>query len=474
MKKVLLFLFIIIAAISVQATTVTATVTAYNKAELSGAVTDGMWVSFENSYKSKGQVRKGDVATLVISGWERCDISLVSVRVRSNKTSGAGNLTVSIAEEVLLSRSGEFSKWEGSIGYSTDYQTFTSTGEWSMNSGGTLVVTIEGTANSLHLDGIDIAYDLPMAEAHCVHFQWYGKEGEEYATICESSTDAGIVLPTLQSEGCFTVGDWQLIGWAQQAVSGVYATRPYCEPLKGRFYPKEETTLYPVYQQQNALQLIEHSYERESGEYAIVCPWGEDNYYMLQGDANGKGYITSATCMIEAGDEGERYLVTTSLQPACRYRLIFEGNKVSISNVESGISLGYSASALNTSDKQWEVAECQNGTLMLVSAWESEEIAQCLFFNMVKSDGTWQDVFALRSLSNFVNGERLMLFEVSDLPYTEKELAYCSNPFNPSALEEEKANETIKAVKVFDGKQIIILRGGERWDMMGRGLNVTY
>ena len=117
---------------------------------------DGQWpydmdAAFTNSSsQGKGNVGKGDVATLTVTGLGGLIVEKVDVYVNSNKTAGAGTFTVSVNEKTVATKSGTFKDWTGAYDSST-YHAIRVLNQACSNVE-TISITLTGTTNSLHIE----------------------------------------------------------------------------------------------------------------------------------------------------------------------------------------------------------------------------------------------------------------------------------------------------------------------------------
>ena len=165
--------------------------TVESKSNVSG---EGEWpfdieVGYSCTYQ-KGDVRAGDTATLVLSNLGNLSIEQVEVFVKSNKSSGAGIISVVGNEQLLARKDGTFKEWTGSY----DNETFHPIAMLSEYCHGIneLVISVVGTENSLHIEKFSVTYQ--MAPAHSVTLM---NGTNVYKVMSEEKGGAGILLPSL-------------------------------------------------------------------------------------------------------------------------------------------------------------------------------------------------------------------------------------------------------------------------------------
>ena len=293
--KTLLLLVLLMSVVSldVSGAKLTAEVTAWNSAVLSGDVFEGAYAAFLNTSHRKGSVSKGDTATLVINGMYGCKVLGLTAWLKSNKSSGAGSLSVSVDGEECLSLSGSFNKWDGSSGYQTSFVPFAAEGEWLVSDGGQIVLQLVSSANSLHLEKLVVDYEAAEPVAHCVTYVWQTADGQGSATDCELNPGEGVILSGLSEEGVAQIGDWQLAGWTTTPLDGgtTFDMPPAYTPVFNRYHALRDITLYPVYRYVLDVPEIRQAIDRRDGEYVIAREW-IDGFCMMTGGVSGN-YVSS-------------------------------------------------------------------------------------------------------------------------------------------------------------------------------------
>lgn len=136
--------------------TVIARVVAYNEAKLTGDTWRRMRVSFDNSSHSGGRISEGHTATMIVRGIPNGWITNVTLWMRSNKNSGAGEISVIMGDTTIMSLNGTYADWVGNYSDSNK-PVSTSRQAWEY-AGEDIVLTIVGTTNSLYLDRMEISY----------------------------------------------------------------------------------------------------------------------------------------------------------------------------------------------------------------------------------------------------------------------------------------------------------------------------
>lgn len=408
---------------------VVATVTAYNKAELTGAITSTMSVSFANTNHSKGQITSGNEAVLTLLNLPPCTISGIKLSMKSNAGSGAGEVHIYLANQEIASIPNDnFCDWPGVSGYSTEFVPVSFSGDWNSSSTCDLRVHIKASVNTLTLDKVTVSY-LPVApEPQVVTLSWLDEEGKRQTTeIKEKSAQSGIVLP--QSEVLMPGEDWTFAGWAKQLITQIYTSEPEMWTAGQYFYPQMNTTLYAVYKQAPILSDVPQTTSFHTGEYAIASK-GVYYYCLMTGEVTGQ-YMASSPTNIKQDNDGLYYITDGYVSPYQRYHIEFEEDSLIIKYAMSGAYIGHNATKLSDKKAKWTWGEYKNHSLELSFGREeksSGETGRVLWLN---ADG----IFEVINLLLGQDFEYLLLFDVSDVPTSAGNVRWTGSPFGEDAIE---------------------------------------
>jgi hypothetical protein len=141
--------------------TVTYTVASKNSVTTSGDAPEGSSATFVNTYTSnKLQMTKDKSQTYTLSGYDGYTITGITLSMHSNKTSGAGSLSVTSGSEEIASivnSAFNTASWYGN--WSQDFVDITpAVTEQAVGDGENVVVQITASANSLYCQSITITY----------------------------------------------------------------------------------------------------------------------------------------------------------------------------------------------------------------------------------------------------------------------------------------------------------------------------
>ncbi len=144
------------------AKTATYTITTTTSVSATGTVPSGSSASFVNTYtENKFQLTAGKSMTLTLSGYQGKVVTGVVLSMKSNKSSGAGSLSITAGSSQLASISGTFnpnwySEWTTAF---VDVNVPMTDDDYGIQSGEQLVITIAATANSLYCQSFTIQYE---------------------------------------------------------------------------------------------------------------------------------------------------------------------------------------------------------------------------------------------------------------------------------------------------------------------------
>lgn len=120
---------------------------------ISGTLPEGVTVSYKSTYSTKYQLTSGNSMTLTLKDFP-FSVSSVTLHLRTNSSSGQGNLTVK-HNDVQIHRTDNLTT--NPVAYSTTYKDYTFNAEDEATSGD-LVITLAATANSIYCDAFTITY----------------------------------------------------------------------------------------------------------------------------------------------------------------------------------------------------------------------------------------------------------------------------------------------------------------------------
>ncbi len=292
---------------------------------------DGIWPgSMSATYKNtgkKGDVTDKDTATLTVSGLDGIRIEKVEVYLKSNKSSGAGVITMKADGQEFYRLSGDYHDWFGEYNNS-DYQAKGWSGAKTVN---TLEVQVIGTKNSLHIEKYEITWH-QTSTAHEVTLM----KGSELIETLHGET---VVLPSMPD-----TANWHFMGWT---VVPFYALDVNLHDMiaAGVYRPSADITLWAVYSYKKPVEECVVT-ELQDGAYVyadlnsgmamssgiVAEEAGADSidlrdlaqYYEVTFDTDGKAYIR---LMYVYGEEYIGYKGNRLANTATAWEVYHDGNK---------------------------------------------------------------------------------------------------------------------------------------------------
>lgn len=212
-------------------------------------------VSYANT-GTKGNVTANDTATLILSHLDGITINGIEVYVQSNKSSGAGTFSVAADGQTVATKTGTFKDWFGA--YDNQNYHALSFINTPIHGSDELVISLQGTVNSLHIEKYVITY--APRPAYTVTLM---SGNRVYQTLTEESGMQGVLLPEGEE-----INGWEFAGWSETDFEDT-PMPPTLHYPNTKFYPEQDCSLWAVYCQDNTPPM---TYETEltSGVYMYV------------------------------------------------------------------------------------------------------------------------------------------------------------------------------------------------------------
>ena len=407
-----------------------ATITAYNAAELSGEVPAGVELSFTNSNHSKGQLTAGSKATMVISNLPKGVITKVVLYVKSNASSGAGYAVGIIDNTTVFSiPSGNFSQWRDN-GYSSAYLPFDFDGLWQTNKGSSLTMEMGATVNSLGWDRVEVTFLEEEPIPNTLLLQWFDADGNAQVTaLSEKSAGTGVILPDCPVKKLINEDEWTFVGWTTDKLTGIYTSKPTFMTVGTKFYPKDQQTIYALYQVLPDVKPIVQATEFKTGEYALVMHLLND-YYMAD-SAVGNKHVLTEGCQVFTNENGLYQLTDYWVPISCRYQVTFEADSLQIQHLQTGAFVGHTSTSLSNNNAKWAWHENMNHSLEVSFNKQSSGVANVLWLTL-DYERPYFEAVTLKTGSEY---EFILLFDVADAPTGNPSTKWTNYPFGYVAVE---------------------------------------
>jgi len=283
-----------------------------------------MQVEYNNTYQ-KGDVRKDDVAALMLRELGGITVEKVEVYVHSNSAGGAGVFEVRANGYTVGQKSGTFKEWTGAYDNRTNHPvTLVSSNVPNVYD---LTIQLIGTANSLHIEKYVITYG--NAPAKSVTFM---RGDRVYATMTETQGNGGIYLPSVPDSA-----EWKFRGWSETEFWHSQ-TMPTLYPANVQCYPDEDCTLWAVFEYSTGEQEAGYATVLTDGEYRYV---NNDNKKVITG-VPAEGIIGNA--VLNLSDEKQVY----------SFRFA-DSTTAYITHTQTGTPIGYSGTQMAINSAPWKV-----------------------------------------------------------------------------------------------------------------------
>ena len=397
-------------------------VESYNTVSLQGDVTDDLLVSYHQSHNFKSRATAGDSITLSISNMPRAVVHSITLSMHSNKTSGAGDLYLTLGDQVVWEIvDSKFSDWTINGYYSTEYIDITKTFDTAVPLND-LYMKIKATVNSLYFASITLSYSLLDPIPFAVHFDTH--VDIPCASLVEQQAGQGVVLPTLE----WSDEVWQFLGWTEQPYQTTIS-HPTTYSPGTTYFPKRDVTLHALYTTaKQANDWLVQDTLFQSGEYAICSPW--QLHLMALGSVQDKLLYTT-NCIMQMAEDSMVYLHATSLPVSNRYYIHFQNDSVTIRCMEDNSYIGYTSETggLKKQYAQWGYTIAKHKSIFFHHHCTNN--AGRYIYSHIEERGFFFKDVRFQSVDNAIG---LFLFRVEDLPYKEKKNQYTSYPLGYNAL----------------------------------------
>lgn len=374
--------------------------------------------SYTNTY-NKGQLRLGDEATLTLKNMGGVSVERVSLAMRANEQSGAGNVEV---EGNGMRWADKTVTWQN---VSADVEVY----KGHQPGVETMTIRVTGVQNSIYVDAFTIEWS-PRAAQQVILM----KGTTPIDTLREEQGMNGVVLPRLQDEN-----HWRFRGWSKEEFWTVYDEPTYLLP-ETRYYPDNDV-LWAVYQWEEA-DTKEMIFEEElrSGVYMYV---NRITQMALTGvPENGKMKRAEANVY----DANQHYELTFT-----------EDNTVYITHVPTGTPIGYHGKQMAAEASPWNVYHQGDQTLFYTTINGKNYV---LWLEIMEGGGneTHAGLFQANP------GESPMGLLGTMMP-TEI-YAFTCHPEAMVGIESVQPSE-LGIQKILRDGQVLILRQGETYTVMG-------
>ena len=291
----------------------------------------------------KGQMTADNSTRLELRGWDDYIIKEVELQMHSNKSSGAGSLSLVIGNDTLWQIDNQpFSdkSWAGE--YTTNWLPITRSMNTIVKENECIEINISATENSLYINSYTIYYAVPQCYTVTFH------TGLETCPppLTQSAPDKPLILPAWQD-----TAEWYFLGWSEEEVLENQLTMPLLS-AGDTYFPRKNTTLWSVYSNQRENSAIS---EYISGQYAIaMCNMVEGDDMVMDGYVQENGFISTQPVKLMRNHDGA-YCIQSMLPEDVFYDVQFyEDSTVRIMHHDTKRMIGYKGNKLFTIDTLWQ------------------------------------------------------------------------------------------------------------------------
>ncbi len=445
----------------------TATVSSYNSAQLSGEVSSEMSVSWTNTSGSKGAVRKGDTATLVISHMPAGTITRIQAYLKSNTASGAATLMLNLPQANTVVLSGNYNTWPGTNqSYSTTYLPIpVLTSSQTVGYNASIILTIIGMTNSVNLEKVVVSYTTAPPVAHSVQLNYQTPAGSRWILSSETAAGSGICLPQMSET---TYPGWRHIGWGYTALNQVEdmdltpGLQLYDYAPLDTLYPASDTALYAVYAMEHPAYHLSQATDYTDGEYVLALAH-EDHWLMLSSGVRDHAMHTQPIVLTDS--DGIYRWSTQVVADSLRYVLHFTDDSVTVIHQASQTGVGYSSKKLAANTTPWLYAEHEHHTVELYTPDQAVSGTYLLWLDYMADP-----VLAAMTLANRSTiAQAWVLMEVSEVPEEPQMMVWTSYPYPWTDLEPVENETRYPSCEKYLDHGRMVIRCYDRWfDMQGR------
>ena len=405
----------------------TFTVQTMNSVQAEGSWPYDMDASYACTYQ-KGDVRAGDTATLHIFGLDGIIVEKIEVYLKSNKSSGAGILTIGVDGNEIERREGTYKDWFGAYNNET-FQPIGWSGSCIAN---TIDVQLIGTAKSLHIEKYEITWSQAPAQSYTVTLM-------DGFVPHDTLHGAQVTLPVLDD-----LDGWQFVGWTDRAFRDEWILPGTAIPA-GLYTPAKDETLWAVYQ----AIIPPESYLVSDLSDGVYC---YANYAKLKAMSGGVVDGVVGVADWNLADETQLYEITFDEEGKATIRLLY---------VYGEEYIGFNGTKLANTPAKWNVYHEGTKTAFYT---ESAGKIYLLYPNYLKEIGNDEYILctALIEVADLATTPTVLLYGslATDPLYT----CYPNVPYNVETIPEETTKGEyiipfgIYEIRIQNGKKYLQLR----------------
>ncbi len=352
-------------SLSVMAETVSYTITSRTSVRSEGDEPIGSYAAYEQSNTSGkvGQMTAETYTSLTLYGFSGYRIRSVSLKMHSNKTSGAGTLEMYIGDSCVWAIEPDYfesSTWYGEYTNSFVPIQHTFSPAYPVTNNQTIAINIDCLINSLYISSYTIEYDAIPTTPCTVHF---ATASDTIPDITEANVCEGIALPACSNLDSI----WRFLGWTEQPLTTVSTTVPAYYTAGTQYYPAANTTLYALYADKEPVssQYLVQDTTCQSGDYIIVDKLCKAIPY---GTVVNSNYVKAYSIdTIYQNADSLYYIPQSVVRQATVYHIDFFNDSATIYNVLESSYISYplsSAISLTKVKRPWNYTKIKDNMIV--------------------------------------------------------------------------------------------------------------
>lgn len=383
------------------------------KVSSSGVIPEGATTVF-SSTGAGTRLTSGAEATLTLAGWQNLEIESVRLSMKSNKSQGAGSLSMTVdGTAVWTINDSGFNQWYGS--YTAEFVDITHTfNPVATTKDGKIEIAIQSSQNSLYIAEYAIVYHKAPQRAYTVTLH---NEDGSLSTLVETAVGSGVELPVREDlEG------WKFLGWTAQSVDAT-TRKPTLSDAGTTYFPRFDTDLYACYtdDMHDEPSLFQRT-DCQSGMYAMAFP--VVNAVYAGAVESGTMPMEEITLTQDAG--GTLWERGFSIADRMIYYIDFQSDSTAtILHYATATWVGYASGKMQDTPTHWHYRVCSDATVAFFLPGDKADAVHILWFDVSIDDGGYYYAKVCKNMTESKLACQALLYEAyipEGLPH------YSTNP----------------------------------------------
>lgn len=419
----------------------------------SGDIPEGATCTYVQTARNNGQMTAGNTIDLTIDGYDGVTLQSVTLMMKSNKASGAGELQMKVGNADvwnIADQAFNSSSWAGK--YSTDWMEISHSLDGRVvPKGAAITLHIMASANSLYLQSVKLNYQPAQPQSYTVSFNTH--ISQDVPSVTESQPNTGIVLPSV----ALSDPKWMFYGWAENPY-GMVNDVPMTYDAGEIYYPASDCVLHAVY----AERIEDHPWwptdDLNQGDYLIALYEPVTGTFIYACGGVDKGEIAAVNTHKEAN---EGWVAMSADVPyEAVYALSVSHDTLIIrhraTNTSVSLASGGSFGTAQSTANKWIISPCESELDAMphyaISGTANGVTYYISFYG--KSEG-----MSFRPTSDATMKHDLLLYAVNDLVV--EEVHYTSFPFGGGV--DNQHTDAMPAYKMHIGPYMLTIKNGKKY-----------